>query len=46
MMRQGITQDPSARKTTDGLKLYSEDELKIGKGGNTRKCPIDCDCCF
>jgi hypothetical protein len=34
------------RKTVDGLTVYSEAELGIGKGGNTAKCPFDCDCCF
>jgi hypothetical protein len=32
--------------TTDGLKIYTENDLKIGKGGNTELCPFDCDCCF
>ncbi|KAG2373294.1 hypothetical protein C9374_012283 [Naegleria lovaniensis] len=36
----------SGRKTIDGLAVYSTDELKIGKGGNTDLCPFDCDCCF
>lgn len=30
----------------NGLKIYNEEQLKIGQGGNTPKCPIDCDCCF
>ncbi|KAI5166605.1 hypothetical protein NEIG_02030 [Nematocida sp. ERTm5] len=30
----------------DGYKIYTHEELNIGKGGNTSKCPIDCDCCF
>lgn len=39
----------SARKKTgDGLVIYSEEELGIGKAdaGGTRLCPFDCDCCF
>lgn len=32
--------------TEDGYKIYTEDELKIGKGGLTENCPIDCNCCF
>ena len=28
------------------LKVYTEEQLKIGKGGLTDKCPFDCDCCF
>eukprot|EP00002_Diphylleia_rotans_P002502 TRINITY_DN11576_c0_g1_i1.p1 TRINITY_DN11576_c0_g1~~TRINITY_DN11576_c0_g1_i1.p1 ORF type:complete len:188 (+),score=44.95 TRINITY_DN11576_c0_g1_i1:60-623(+) len=34
------------RKIVDGLKVYTEDELKIGRGGDTDLCPFDCDCCF
>ncbi|EHY66030.1 hypothetical protein NEAUS04_2245 [Nematocida ausubeli] len=30
----------------DGYKIYTQEELKIGRGGNTPNCPIDCDCCF
>lgn len=32
--------------TADGLRLYKEDELNIGKGGETEDCPFDCNCCF
>ena len=44
-MRSGkdlSTFTPGSKKTDDGLKIYTEDELKIGKGGNTKLCPIDC----
>ena len=34
------------RETEDGIRIYSEKELKIGEGGNTSQCPFDCDCCF
>lgn len=35
------------RKTTeDGFKIYTMEELGIGKGGDTELCPFDCDCCF
>eukprot|EP01027_Heterolobosea_sp_BB2_P015987 GEZU01022825.1.p1 GENE.GEZU01022825.1~~GEZU01022825.1.p1 ORF type:complete len:136 (-),score=62.23 GEZU01022825.1:139-546(-) len=34
------------RKRIDGLPIYTEEELKIGKGGGTPLCPFDCDCCF
>ncbi|KAH9385608.1 uncharacterized protein NEMAJ01_0504 [Nematocida major] len=30
----------------DGYKIYTQEELNIGKGGLTDKCPIDCNCCF
>ncbi|KAF4690776.1 hypothetical protein FOZ60_016862 [Perkinsus olseni] len=29
-----------------GYKIYTEEELKIGQGGNTPDCPFDCWCCF
>ena len=36
-----------ARKyAPDGTPIYNEDELNIGRGGNTPLCPFDCDCCF
>ena len=34
------------RVTDDGFKIYTEEELGIGKGGDTDLCPFDCDCCF
>ena len=34
------------RKYVDGLPVYTEEELNIGKGGNTADCPFDCECCF
>ncbi|XP_071730357.1 uncharacterized protein C6G9.01c [Rutidosis leptorrhynchoides] len=36
------------RKTADGLAIYKEEELGIGRAdaGGTRLCPFDCDCCF
>lgn len=37
---------PTVGKSECGIKIYSEEDLKIGKGGNTRLCPIDCNCCF
>ena len=30
----------------DGLKIYSINELNIGKGGGTEDCPFDCKCCY
>ena len=36
-----------SRRTEEGYAIYSETELGLGKaGGNTNKCPFDCDCCF
>ena len=34
------------RKYVDNLPVFTEDELKIGKGGDTEDCPFDCNCCF
>ncbi|KAF0913168.1 hypothetical protein E2562_020294 [Oryza meyeriana var. granulata] len=36
------------RRTTDGLAIYSAEELGFGKAdaGGTPLCPFDCDCCF
>ncbi|KAM7507552.1 hypothetical protein LguiA_018005 [Lonicera macranthoides] len=43
--------DPQPRprkKTGDGLIIYTEDELGLGKAdaGGTALCPFDCECCF
>jgi hypothetical protein len=38
--------EAATRKVVDGLKVYSLEELGIGKGGDTADCPFDCDCCF
>lgn len=32
--------------TEEGFKIYSTDDLEIGKGGETEDCPFDCKCCF
>jgi len=35
------------RKTSDGYKVYTEEELGLNiKSKNTALCPFDCDCCF
>ncbi len=35
------------RKCVDGVKVYSEEELKLNSnGGDTEDCPFDCNCCF
>lgn len=38
----------SRKKTGDGLTIYTEEELGIGRAdaGGTPLCPFDCDCCF
>lgn len=45
-----ISDKPSRqrKRTGDGLTIYTEDELGIGKAdaGGTSLCPFDCDCCF
>ncbi|KAI9918085.1 hypothetical protein PsorP6_012601 [Peronosclerospora sorghi] len=43
----GHNPDPRpVRYDEDGLPIYSEASLQIGKGGNTQDCPFDCWCCF
>jgi hypothetical protein len=35
------------RKFVDGVKVYSEEELRLNSnGGDTEDCPFDCNCCF
>lgn len=42
-----VPKKSAKKKTSDPkLKIYTEEELNIGKGGMTDKCPFDCDCCF
>lgn len=38
--------DPIGYDEETGMKIYREDQLNLGKGGNTPLCPFDCDCCF
>ena len=47
-VKEEMRQDAaSGRKMTgDGYKVYSLDELGVGKGGDTDLCPFDCECCF
>ncbi|XP_073296395.1 uncharacterized protein [Primulina huaijiensis] len=54
-IRQDVRENPFAdsifrprKKTSDGLAIYTEEELSFGKpdAGGTRLCPFDCDCCF
>ena len=33
--------DPDRKTTEEGLPIYTLDELKIGKGGDTEQCPFD-----
>jgi len=47
----GFTRSASAisskyQYTDDGYRIYTEDELNIGIGGDTADCPFDCQCCF
>eukprot|EP00299_Pterocystis_sp_00344_P006190 c17976_g1_i1.p1 GENE.c17976_g1_i1~~c17976_g1_i1.p1 ORF type:complete len:104 (+),score=22.12 c17976_g1_i1:36-347(+) len=34
------------KRTEEGYPIYTEEELRIGQGGDTPLCPFDCDCCF
>ncbi|KAI8913425.1 hypothetical protein EDD86DRAFT_105196 [Gorgonomyces haynaldii] len=38
--------DRKRKRTDDGLPIYTEEELKIGEGGDTENCPFDCWCCY
>ncbi|KAL4162748.1 hypothetical protein PRNP1_003280 [Phytophthora ramorum] len=43
----GLNPDPRpVRYDEDGLAIYTESSLQIGKGGDTKDCPFDCWCCF
>lgn len=44
----GATPSRSRKKTSDGLAIYTEEELGINRtdAGSTSLCPFDCDCCF
>jgi hypothetical protein len=33
-------------RTEEGWRIYTPEELNIGKGGDTDLCPFDCSCCF
>uniref|UniRef100_A0A6S8BGP4 DUF1764 domain-containing protein n=1 Tax=Aplanochytrium stocchinoi TaxID=215587 RepID=A0A6S8BGP4_9STRA len=41
-------QDPKPVKydAKEGLNIYTMESLGIGKGGYTKDCPFDCNCCF
>lgn len=32
--------------TEEGYRVYTPEELNIGKGRDTADCPFDCKCCF
>ncbi|RKP00875.1 hypothetical protein CXG81DRAFT_26414 [Caulochytrium protostelioides] len=38
--------DKSRKRTDDGLRIFSLDELGVGGGKDTPDCPFDCQCCF
>jgi hypothetical protein len=40
------TKNDSLDYTEEGWRIYTPDELGIGKGGDTAECPFDCKCCF
>ncbi|KAI3424705.1 hypothetical protein D9Q98_008094 [Chlorella vulgaris] len=43
----GTEQAEARKRTEEGYAIYSEGELGLGKaGGNTDKCPFDCECCY
>eukprot|EP00347_Sterkiella_histriomuscorum_P013624 403364007 len=44
--RQNDKKKQQNKFTEDGLKIYSMEDLNIGKGGDSADCPFDCNCCF
>lgn len=41
------TTGPARKRTEEGYRVYSEEELKISSNsGDTKDCPFDCNCCF
>lgn len=34
------------RFTEDGFRIYTDKELNMNKGGDTKDCPFDCSCCY
>ncbi|KAH7307029.1 hypothetical protein KP509_22G043000 [Ceratopteris richardii] len=45
---KNIVSSKARRKTSDGLTIYTEEELGFNRkdAGGTPLCPFDCDCCF
>lgn len=45
---EGSRAKAKRRRTAEGLAIYTEEELGIGKhdAGGTPLCPFDCSCCF
>ena len=44
--KEKVPKTKASRFTEEGFKIYSTEELNIGKGGDTADCPFDCNCCF
>eukprot|EP01138_Halocafeteria_seosinensis_P002289 gb/GECG01002345.1/.p1 GENE.gb/GECG01002345.1/~~gb/GECG01002345.1/.p1 ORF type:complete len:192 (+),score=39.48 gb/GECG01002345.1/:1-576(+) len=46
--RGGNTHDPKPVRFDSelGMNIYSEESLRINKGGGTSLCPFDCSCCY
>lgn len=44
----GEASGKARKRTEEGYRVYTEDELGFGRkgGGDTDLCPFDCDCCF
>ncbi|KAI5172501.1 hypothetical protein NEFER03_1576 [Nematocida sp. LUAm3] len=41
-----IPKNSSDAYTRDGYKIYTSEELKLGRGKETQDCPFNCNCCF
>ncbi|WFD25460.1 hypothetical protein MNAN1_000420 [Malassezia nana] len=34
------------KRTEEGFRIFTEEELRLNEGGGTPLCPFDCNCCF
>lgn len=46
MFADSTNKKDGIKRTEEGYKIYTVDELNIGLGGDTKDCPFDCKCCF
>ncbi|CAD2091531.1 conserved protein, unknown function [Plasmodium vinckei lentum] len=42
----GSKKNTNRLHTPDGLPIYTMEELNMGRGGYTKDCPFECNCCF
>lgn len=34
------------KRTEEGYRIFTVEELRLGEGGDTPLCPFDCECCW